>query len=448
MAAVLFFLTSQHSILVAGRSPARNSPGDEERGRKSRSRAGSRSPSRSPAARRPKSNATTPARRSPRKEKQPEPEEVVEEEIDDIEVEDPDQTADIVAKRRAKQQRIMAKKDAEREAEEKAAANGFMAAGRLNQGHAMMFSTIAIAVAYMLASTMYSTDILSMPKSTSRLKGSIKISTAGATSSLSSTGPGVGMPSAPMGSVASPFGAAAGGTPAGSPFGAATGNVAPVGLVSKFAQEGLNAQQWEMVEGSPGPPYQCAFSSRAVVTQAGQPLMLGTFAEQYNCFSGQIKSRQAFGHGCFRAKMQPSKASGVVTGFMAQAKTNGQHMEVSAQFRGSDSNTLQILVWNNGQVVGQQAVPLPFDASAAPATFGIAWSAQGVQVFANGQSVFSMAAGAGAPAQGQMHAVVESWAVDQSASHVAGAYNQQPAVSYLHAVEVGGDTGSCQHSLA
>eukprot|EP00045_Choanoeca_perplexa_P005646 m.47466 g.47466 ORF g.47466 m.47466 type:complete len:260 (-) comp13227_c0_seq3:776-1555(-) len=247
---------------------------------------------------------------------------------------------------------------------------------------------------------------------------------------------------------AGPFGGAA--PTAGSPFGGPAGGMAaaaPSGLVANFARDGLNAQQWESVEGSPGPPYQCAFSSRAVVAQANQALMLGTFAEQYSCFSGQLKSRQAFGHGCFKASFQPAKASGVITGFMAQNKANGQHMEVSMQFRGTDTSTLQILVWNNGQVVGQQAVPLGFDAASSPATYAVAWSAAGVEVIAQGQSVYSLASAAGAPAQGQMHAVVESWAVDASASHVAGAYNQQPAVSYVHAVSVS-DANTCRTPLA
>ena len=366
--------------------------------------------------------------------------------MDDIEAEGVEQTAEIVAKRRVKQEKLMAQKDADRDAKEKADANSFMAAGRLNQGHAMMFSTIAIAVAYMLASTMYATDILSMPKSTSRLKGTIKIRAPGT--------PVTGLP--PQGlpvPQAAGFGAAA---PAGSPFASATASspfgggavAAPSGLTVNFAREGLNAQLWESVEGSPGAPYQCAFSSRAVVAQPNQALMLGTFAEQYSCFSGQLKSRQAFGHGCFRAALQPAKASGVITGFMAQSKANGQHMEVSLQFRGTDTTTLQVLVWNNGQVVGQQAVPLGFDAASAPATYALAWSAQGVEVIAQGQAVYSLATSAGAPAQGTMNAVVESWAVDASASHVAGAYNQQPAVSYVHAVSVSSDASTCRAPLA
>jgi hypothetical protein len=369
--------------------------------------------------------------------------------MEDIEAEDVEQTAEIVAKRRAKQERLMAQKDADRDAKEKADANSFMAAGRLNQGHAMMFSTMAIAFAYMLASTMYTTDILSMPKSTSRLKGTIKVGSPGShVTGIPQQGIPMQQPAgfgnAPIPTAGSPFGGAA----TGSPFGGAPAVAAPSGLAANFARDGLNAQLWESVEGSPGPPYQCSFSGRAVVAQPNQALMLGTFAEQYSCFSGQLKSRQAFGHGCFRAALQPAKASGVITGFMAQNKANNQHIEVSLQFRGTDTTTLQVLVWNNGQVVGQQAVPLGFDAATAPATYALAWSAQGVEVIAQGQVVYTMATAAGAPVQGQMHAVVESWAVDASASHVAGAYNQQPAVSYVHGVSVSSDASVCRSPLA
>jgi hypothetical protein len=80
-----------------------------------------------------------------------------------------------VAAQRRKQEKIFAQKEAAREAKENAEANGFMAAGRFNQNHGMIFSTVAIAVAYLIASSQFQTDILRMPRTTSGFHGTIQV---------------------------------------------------------------------------------------------------------------------------------------------------------------------------------------------------------------------------------------------------------------------------------
>merc|ERR1712000_611486 len=142
-------------------------------------------------------------------------------------------------------------------------------------------------------------------------------------------------------------------------------------------------------------------ASKAVLAQQGQPVMLGTFAEQYSCFSGQIQTRQAFGNGCFKAAFRPAKTAGVVSAMMAKS-LGAPNQEIALQFRGADASTLYIMSWVNGQVAATHSVALGFDASLSDHVYGIAWGPQSTDITVDGRAVHTLANYQAPPAGSQL----------------------------------------------
>jgi beta-glucanase (GH16 family) len=176
--------------------------------------------------------------------------------------------------------------------------------------------------------------------------------------------------------------------------------------------------------------------------------------DRYACAAGEIYSASSYGYGCFTADMQPAKTAGVVTSFFAFSPPgNGGrlHNELSFQFRGTETSTVHLSVWTNGRLAGTRELKLAFDAAAAPHSYGFDWSGNGVVFLVDGrvmwerdnqwQGVASSLGGVKAPSEHigtpdgshtAMRIMVNVWAVDESASHVAGEFHGAAATAFVH----------------
>ena len=225
---------------------------------------------------------------------------------------------------------------------------------------------------------------------------------------------------------------------------------------SQFSERGLLPQEWQVTNSVNGPPFACPFGPKAVVALPGQPMQLAVQVDQYSCLAGQVQSYDRYGYGCFTATFQPSKVPGVITSFYAFSGPNDGdrlHNEISVQFRGSETDRAHLSIWTDGRLAGTKAVPLGFDASAAPHAYQFQWSEAGISFQVDGRSLWvreaqwkGLASGLGglsAPSdhvptpdasRTELRIMANTWAVDDSARHVAGRFTASAkAVSYFHA---------------
>lgn len=235
-------------------------------------------------------------------------------------------------------------------------------------------------------------------------------------------------------------------------------------LTIEFARHGLRHDLWEIANWANGSPFACPFSTRQVVAKRGMNLVLTvgpSASTQYACEAAEVRTNDFFEHGCYRAVLRPGRTAGVVSSMQAFSGAldnggNGEHNEISIQFRGTDTTRLYLIIWTNGRLAGQHVVNLGFDATYEFHTYGFAWTAEGVDFVVDGRLVWRRPTGARVSASyvptpslsdAKLKAIFNTWAVDASAEKVAGFYQGQASTTEVAAFSYMPSSVACQHVL-
>lgn len=110
--------------------------------------------------------------------------------------------------------------------------------------------------------------------------------------------------------------------------------------------------------------------------------------------SGELRSHEYRGYGCYEISIKPAARAGVVSSFFLFASPydiapngNGLHHEIDIEFLGDNTNFMQINFWRNGEpAAGENAllIPLQFDAALDFHRYGIRWSSGKIQWYVDG----------------------------------------------------------------
>ncbi|MGF1724065.1 family 16 glycosylhydrolase [Photobacterium nomapromontoriensis] len=163
--------------------------------------------------------------------------------------------------------------------------------------------------------------------------------------------------------------------------------------------------------------------------------------------SGELRSHDYYGYGCFEIEMKPVSASGVISAFFLFAGPydtpdggNGQHNEIDIEFLGNNTNVLQINYWSNDDGYKQsneRIIYLNFDASEDFHRYGIKWTKKAIKWYVDGSLVYiaknKQARPIPSQADNKLRIMANVWATDNAISNWAGEFDidsQQSHTAY------------------
>jgi endo-1,3-1,4-beta-glycanase ExoK len=111
--------------------------------------------------------------------------------------------------------------------------------------------------------------------------------------------------------------------------------------------------------------------------------------------AGQLVSKARYRYGFYQVDMQASKGNGLLSGFDAYANSAPNRRQerddyISVDVLGKDSRRLLLDYAGKGIEGGPFIVNLDFDASSAAHRYGFAWTAQSIEWFVDGRSVYKV----------------------------------------------------------
>ncbi|MGF1684361.1 family 16 glycosylhydrolase [Photobacterium minamisatsumaniensis] len=154
--------------------------------------------------------------------------------------------------------------------------------------------------------------------------------------------------------------------------------------------------------------------------------------------SGELRSHDYYGYGCFEAEIKPAAASGVITSFFLFAgpydkpeNGNGMHNEIDIEFLGNNTNLLQVNYWTNDdryERSNEHLIYLNFDASEDFHRYGIKWTKNAIKWYIDGDLVYKVKkATATTPipskADSELRIMANVWATDNRISNWAGEFD-------------------------
>ncbi|MBY5944018.1 family 16 glycosylhydrolase [Photobacterium rosenbergii] len=162
--------------------------------------------------------------------------------------------------------------------------------------------------------------------------------------------------------------------------------------------------------------------------------------DEFDFQSGELRSEEFYGYGCYEVEMKPIAEPGVVSSFFLFAGPfdkpkggNGMHNEIDIEFLGYDTNMLQINFWTNDDRYAQsheQLVYLDFDASQDFHRYAIKWTKNSIQWFVDGSLVFTVKNSKRDPIpsarDSQLRIMMNVWATDERISNWAGEFSKDP----------------------
>jgi len=150
--------------------------------------------------------------------------------------------------------------------------------------------------------------------------------------------------------------------------------------------------------------------------------------------SGELRSQEFYGYGCFEIDMKPIAESGVITSFFLFAgpfdkpeNGNGQHNEIDIEFLGKDTSVVQVNFWTNDdryEFAHEHIIPLGFDASEEFHRYGIEWQRKSISWYVDGQLVHTVKHHRSDPipqvSSSKLRILANVWATDNRISNWAG----------------------------
>jgi len=167
----------------------------------------------------------------------------------------------------------------------------------------------------------------------------------------------------------------------------------------------LDHNKWWKSNGwSNGFPFMNSWESEAIVFGSnGMTISItnSNFPDTgYPYQSGELRSHQYYGYGCYEVDIRPVSNSGVITSFFLFAGPydvapdgNGKHNEIDFEFLGNDTSIVQLNYWTNDdryENAHEHIVDLGFDASQDFHRYGIEWSRDAIKWYVDGYEVFQV----------------------------------------------------------
>ena len=201
----------------------------------------------------------------------------------------------------------------------------------------------------------------------------------------------------------------------------------------------FNTGQWQAADGwANGSPFLNAWSSTALdFSSDGLGIVLSdTPLLGYDYTSGELRTSQFYGYGCYEVEMRPAAVSGVVSAFFTFMGPydnvrggNGQHNEIDIEFLGNDTSVVQFNFWTNDDQYAnghEKIIELGFDASKSFNHYAFDWNEAGINWYINKQLVYSVISTSNDPtpkvSDGTHKIMMNMWPVDASASGWAGEF--------------------------
>ena len=163
---------------------------------------------------------------------------------------------------------------------------------------------------------------------------------------------------------------------------------------------------------------------------------LGTL-ETPDWVSGELRSHEYRGYGCYEITMKPAARAGVVSSFFLFASPydiapngNGLHHEIDIEFLGDNTNFMQINFWRNGEPAGGNnalLIPLSFDAALDFHRYGIRWSSGQIQWYVDGLLVHQVDSNSSphipTTSESTLMTMMNIWATHEDISTWAGEFD-------------------------
>ena len=203
---------------------------------------------------------------------------------------------------------------------------------------------------------------------------------------------------------------------------------------------GYDTSLWRKADGwANGPPFDNGWKASAVQFDAGaMSIQLDDEPSSGEPFtSGELRTIDYYGYGCYEVGMKPVAESGAVTAFFTFAGPfdtptggNGRHNENDIEFLGNDTTRLQVNFWTNDDAYAgghEHIIPLAFDAADAFHDYAFKWTSNSITWNVDGVQVHQVLDSSADPTpktSDTTHKIMMNlWAVDETAASWAGQFN-------------------------
>ena len=166
-------------------------------------------------------------------------------------------------------------------------------------------------------------------------------------------------------------------------------------------------------------------------------------SDDFEFQSGELRSHEYFGYGCYEVEMKPIAEPGVISSFFLFAGPydkpedgNGMHNEIDVEFLGNNTNVMQVNFWTNDDRYArshEQLIYLDFDASQDYHRYGIKWTKGAIKWYIDGNLVYKVKNSSDDPIpsvnDSRLRIMANVWATDDRISNWAGEFSKDPATS-------------------
>lgn len=157
--------------------------------------------------------------------------------------------------------------------------------------------------------------------------------------------------------------------------------------------------------------------------------------------SGELRSHNFYGYGCYEVEMKAAAVPGVVSAFFLFAgpydqpvNGNGMHNEIDIEFLGNNTNAVQFNFWTNDDRYARSHEHLhylSFDASQEYHRYAIQWTADGIEWYIDGVRVYRVDNLPSDPTptidDNRLRIMANLWATDPRISNWAGEFDTSPS---------------------
>ncbi|MGF1730038.1 family 16 glycosylhydrolase [Photobacterium kasasachensis] len=198
---------------------------------------------------------------------------------------------------------------------------------------------------------------------------------------------------------------------------------------------------WKSNGWSNGFPFNNRWEESSIITDNnGMHILLNkapTTDSHFEFRSGELRSHNFYGYGCFEAEIKPIAKSGVITSFFLFAGPydkpeggNGQHNEIDIEFLGNNTNAVQLNFWTNDDQYlssNETLIYLDFDASEAFHRYGIKWTKRAIRWYVDGKLVHHAKNSGAVPTpsakDSKLRIMANVWPTDERISNWAGLFD-------------------------
>lgn len=210
----------------------------------------------------------------------------------------------------------------------------------------------------------------------------------------------------------------------------------------------LNTDLWWKSDGwSNGFPFYSRWEGESIhFSEQGMTITLNhapNGTDDFEFQSGELRSHDYYGYGCYEVEMKPIAKPGVISSFFLFAGPydkpedgNGMHNEIDVEFLGNNTNVMQVNFWTNDDRYArshEQLIYLDFDASQDFHRYGIKWTKGAIKWYIDGKLVYKVKNRSDDPIpsvkDSRLRIMANVWATDDRISNWAGEFSKDPNTS-------------------